>query len=97
MLYLFEAVVALMIRPWLRDHKVPDSKPDSTEDPPCMRVWRTFSLPSWSKCSPAGMVRKFGEWCTGIGVALVIWPQFEIYFEIALVLIPNEKLLTKLN
>ncbi|GBN35132.1 hypothetical protein AVEN_133859-1 [Araneus ventricosus] len=33
----------LVVRSRLRDQRVPGSKPDSTEEPPCKRVWCTFN------------------------------------------------------
>ncbi|GBL99812.1 hypothetical protein AVEN_162825-1 [Araneus ventricosus] len=39
---------------------VSDSKPDSTEDPPCMWLWCTPNVTSWVKRPPLGVARKCG-------------------------------------
>ncbi|GBN25906.1 hypothetical protein AVEN_220450-1 [Araneus ventricosus] len=52
--------VGPVVRSRLRSQRAPDPKPDSTEDPPYLRVWFTLSL-TWVKRPPAGVVRKFGE------------------------------------
>ncbi|GBM69713.1 hypothetical protein AVEN_88218-1 [Araneus ventricosus] len=37
--------------------EVPGSKPDSTEEPPCMQAWSLRNLMSWDKRPPAGVVQ----------------------------------------
>ncbi|GBM29059.1 hypothetical protein AVEN_209566-1 [Araneus ventricosus] len=41
--------------------RVPGSKPDSTEDPPCMWACCTPNHTWGTKRPPAGVMRKFGE------------------------------------
>ncbi|GBO15973.1 hypothetical protein AVEN_142629-1 [Araneus ventricosus] len=44
----------------LRSRRVPDSKPDSFKEPPCLWTWCTLNL-KWVKCPSAGVVWKFRE------------------------------------
>ncbi|GBM99875.1 hypothetical protein AVEN_174556-1 [Araneus ventricosus] len=54
----------------LRGRKVPGSKPDSTEDPPCM-VSCTLNHTWEVNCPPALVVQKFKEESAILGLALV--------------------------
>ncbi|GBM41072.1 hypothetical protein AVEN_108995-1, partial [Araneus ventricosus] len=62
----------LVISSRLRGWRVPRSKPYST--PYIRPVWGLLYVesPVVTKCPPAGVVRKFGEWGASPGVVLVI-------------------------
>ncbi|GBN29415.1 hypothetical protein AVEN_246804-1 [Araneus ventricosus] len=60
----------LVVRSWCR--RIPDSKPDSTEDPPCMRALCTLNLTLRVKLPPAVLVRNFGKRRANSSVVLVI-------------------------
>ncbi|GBM00618.1 hypothetical protein AVEN_134482-1 [Araneus ventricosus] len=51
----------LVVRSRFQGRRVADSKPDSTEDPPCMGPVARVKSYVVAKRSPAGVVRKFGE------------------------------------
>ncbi|GBM18536.1 hypothetical protein AVEN_252309-1 [Araneus ventricosus] len=53
----------LVVRSRLQGQMFLGSKPDSTEDPPCIWDWRTLNLMLWVKRPPIGVVLKFGESC----------------------------------
>ncbi|GBL86932.1 hypothetical protein AVEN_172035-1 [Araneus ventricosus] len=56
----------------------PSLKPDFIDERLCMWAWCMFSLTSWFKRNPAGVVRMSGEACAGSDVVLVIWPRLKI-------------------
>ncbi|GBM72703.1 hypothetical protein AVEN_67283-1 [Araneus ventricosus] len=48
--------IGLVVRSRPQDRKAADSKPDSTEDPPCMHA-KSYAV---AKRPPVGVARKFG-------------------------------------
>ncbi|GBN62392.1 hypothetical protein AVEN_241365-1 [Araneus ventricosus] len=68
----------LVLRSRLWDWRVPGSKPDSTEDPPCLA--RLVHVKSYvvAKRPPTGVVWNFGEEGANSGVVLIIKLWFKI-------------------
>ncbi|GBN55171.1 hypothetical protein AVEN_18817-1 [Araneus ventricosus] len=60
----------LVVRSRFRDWRVPGSKPDSTEPPPCMRA--TLHHTQGANRPHAGVVRKLEEGGSRSGVIIVI-------------------------
>ncbi|GBO42512.1 hypothetical protein AVEN_97065-1 [Araneus ventricosus] len=85
----------LVVRCWPRSPRVPGSKPDSTEDLPCILTCCTLNHTQGVKLPPAVVVEKFGE-----GVPAQVPPRYltavrsdEVRRKLALVLLPNKTLI----
>ncbi|GBO29992.1 hypothetical protein AVEN_57528-1 [Araneus ventricosus] len=85
----------LVVRCWPQSRRVPGSKPDSTEDLPCILACCALNHTQRVKLPPAVVAEKFGE-----GVPAQVPPRYltaarsdEVRRKIALVLRPNKTLI----
>ncbi|GBN91452.1 hypothetical protein AVEN_14731-1 [Araneus ventricosus] len=63
--------LCILERPRPQSRRIPGSKPDSTEDPPCLWARCTLNL-AWVKRASAGGMQKFGVRGASSGVFFVI-------------------------
>ncbi|GBN81855.1 hypothetical protein AVEN_32179-1 [Araneus ventricosus] len=77
-LFLLRDRGGLVVKYHLWGRRAPGSKPDSTEEPPCMWARCTPNHTQWAKRPHADVEWKLREVGTSSGVVLVIWPRLQI-------------------
>ncbi|GBN91723.1 hypothetical protein AVEN_7142-1 [Araneus ventricosus] len=68
----------IVVRSRPQGRRVPRSKPDSSEESPCIWTQPTLNLTSWVTRPPAAVVKKFGEGDAGSHDDTVICLQLKI-------------------